>query len=92
MKTWTSHLVAVATLGLTVAGAGSAYATLDMQKQAKTAGIEVTGGCVYCHVDKMPKKDAHAVNARGQWLLDKKKEKKADKIDMAWLKDYVEKK
>ena len=92
MKTWTIPFVAIATAGIVAAGAGRAQATMDLQKQAKVAGITLTGGCMACHVDKMPKKDAHAVNARGQWLLDKKKEKKADKIDVTWLKDYVEKK
>jgi hypothetical protein len=43
-------------------------------------------------VDKLPKKDAHKVNERGQWLLDQKAKKNAKEIDVAWLKDYVEKK
>jgi hypothetical protein len=67
-----------------------AAATLDMQKQAKAAGIEVTGGCLYCHNEKLPKKDAVTHNDRGKWLVAEKDKRKAKTADMAWLKDYVE--
>ncbi len=32
-------------------------ATMDIQKQAKAAGVDAKN-CQYCHVDKLPKKDA----------------------------------
>ena len=29
-------------------------------------------------------------NARGEWLMSQKEERKAEEVDVAWLKDYVE--
>jgi hypothetical protein len=78
-------------LGGWLAGSGTASATLDMQKKAKAAGIAVQN-CQHCHVDKLPKKDAHAVNDVGKWLVDEKEKRKAKEIDVTWLKDYKEKK
>lgn len=43
-------------------------------------------------MDKLPRKGAAALSARGQFLIDKKASRKADRIDVAWLKEYVEKK
>ena len=78
-------------LGAWLAGAGSAHATLDMQKKAKAAGFPAAN-CQYCHEDKLPKKDAHKFNDRGQFLVDQKEKHKAKEVDLAWLKEYVEKK
>lgn len=75
-----------------IAGGGTASATMKMQKAAKNAGIEVTGNCLYCHNEKLPKKDAYTNNPRGQWLLAEMKKRDAKEIDVAWLKDYVEEK
>ena len=66
---------------------GSAWATLEMQKQAKAAGVTVAN-CMDCHTAKMPKKGAADVNEKGKWLVDQKVAKKAAKVDGAWLKDY----
>jgi hypothetical protein len=81
----------VAALGLVLTAAGSAQATLDIQKKAKTAGFPAAN-CQYCHVDKLPKKGASTNNERGKFLEDQKTAKKAKEVDVAWLKDYVEKK
>lgn len=85
MKKTISALVAVAVLG----GAGLASASMPIQKAAKTAGVEVKG-CIDCHTDKMPKKDAAALNDKGKWLVDQKKAKAVKDVDGAWLKDYKE--
>jgi hypothetical protein len=69
-----------------------ARATLEMQKKAKAAGIEVAGGCLYCHNEKLPKKGAVTHNDRGKWLIAQKDARKAKEIDVTWLKEYVEKK
>jgi hypothetical protein len=89
-KTLLGGAVGLAALGLVAAGGGTARASVDMQKKAKAAGIEVTGGCVYCHVEKLPKKGAVTQNDRGKWLEAEKEKRKAKEIDPAWLKDYVE--
>jgi len=68
-----------------------ASATMPMMKQAKTAGV-AAADCLYCHGEKMPKKDASTLNDRGKWLVAEKDKRKAKDVDGAWLKDYVEKK
>lgn len=66
-------------------------ATLDIQKQAKAAGATAKD-CQTCHVDKLPKKDAHTLNDEGKWLLAEKDKRGAKAVDGAWLKDYPGKK
>ena len=85
--------IAVAIMGVAtwLAGTGVATATLPMQKKAKELGYPAAN-CLYCHADKLPKKGAVALNERGKWLEEQKEKKKAKEADMAWLKDYVEKK
>ena len=83
--------VALAGLGTWLAGTGVATATLPIQKKAKELGYPATN-CQYCHEDKLPKKDAHKLNERGHWLHEQKEKKKAKEVDVAWLKEYVEKK
>jgi hypothetical protein len=70
-----------------IAVSGTTTATMDTQKQAKAAGIDASN-CQYCHVDKLPKKESHALNERGQWLVAQKEKKNAKAVDGAWLKDY----
>ena len=64
-------------------------ATLQMQKKAKEAGFAATN-CQYCHNEKLPVKGKVSHNDRGAFLVKTKEEKKANEIDVAWLKDYVE--
>ena len=66
-----------------------AGATMKMQKDAKKAGFEIKN-CLACHNEKLPKKDNVTNNHRGQWLVDQMKERGAEEIDVAWLKDYKE--
>ena len=66
---------------------GTSDATLQIQKKAKEAGFPATS-CQYCHVDKLPKKDAAAHNERGKWLVEQKAKRGAKEVDPAWLKDY----
>jgi gluconate kinase len=70
-----------------IALSGTSAATLDIQKKAKAAGI-AADNCQYCHVDKLPKKEAHENNDRGKWLVAEKDKRKAKEVDPAWLKDY----
>ena len=83
MKKTIGGLVAVAVLG----GAALASASINMQKQAKAAGVEVKS-CTHCHVDKLPKKGAATLNDAGKWLVEQKAKKEAKEVDGAWLKDY----
>jgi cytochrome c553 len=90
----TRQMLAGRTVGLLalaafLGGAGDAGASMDMQKKAKAAGFPAAN-CQYCHEDKMPKKEAHKPNPRGQYLVDQKEKRKAKEVDVAWLKEYVE--
>ncbi len=76
-----------------LASSGVATATLPMQKKAKELGFTGVTNCQSCHVDKLPKKGAAAAfNDRGKWLVEQKDKRKPKEVDVAWLKDYVEKK
>jgi hypothetical protein len=86
-RTFASILTAAVVLG----GAGFASATIAMQKKAKEAGLEVQN-CLYCHSEKLPKKGAATYNDRGEWLRAQKEKRQAKEIDVAWLKEYKEKK
>ena len=66
-------------------------ATLDMQKQAKAAGVDAKT-CQTCHVATLPKKDSHELNDAGKWLVAEKDKRGAKVADGAWLKDYPGKK
>ena len=83
-------IVAAVTAAAWLAGAGPAWATMPLQKKAKEAGFPATS-CLYCHTDKLPKKGAAVQNERGQWLQAEKEKRKAEEVDVQWLKDYVEK-
>ena len=67
--------------------AGTSSATLQMQKKAKAAGIPAEN-CLYCHVEKLPKKDAVTHNDRGKWLVAEKTKRNVKEVDPTWLKDY----
>ena len=90
-KTPVGRTVGLLSLAALLGGAGDAWATLDMQKKAKAAGFPAVN-CLYCHGEKLPKKGAVSHNARGKWLIAEKENRKPKEIDLAWLKDYVEKK
>ena len=79
-------------VGTWLAGTGVANATLPMQKKAKDLGFTSITNCQSCHVEKLPKKGAVSHNDRGKWLIAEKDKRKAKEVDVAWLKDYVEKK
>jgi len=72
--------------GAWIAFSGTSSASMDIQKQAKAAGVDGKN-CQTCHVEKLPKKDAHELNDAGKWLVAEKEKRKADKVDGAWLKD-----
>ena len=66
---------------------GTSSATLPLQKKAKELGFDATN-CLYCHNEKLPKKDAVTHNDRGKWLIAEKEKRGAKEVDPAWLKDY----
>ena len=88
-KFWVGSAAALVALALIGGAARPARASMEIQKKAKAAGVEVAG-CVTCHVEKLPKKDATTYNDRGKWLIAEKDKRKAKEVDPAWLKDYVE--
>ncbi len=80
-------IAALAAVAL-LCGPRPASATLQMQKAAKEAGFTEATSCMYCHGEKLPKKDAHTMNERGKWLQAEKEKRKAKEVDVSWLKDY----
>lgn len=78
--------VALAWAGGMLVG-GTSSATLPIQKKAKELGFKAES-CLYCHVDKLPKKGASAPNERGAWLRAEKEKRHAKEVDPEWLKDY----
>jgi hypothetical protein len=76
-------------LALVLGSAGTAQATLEMQKKAKAAGFAESSNCLYCHNEKLPKKGAVTNNERGTWLVAEKDKRKAKEIDFSWLKDFA---
>ncbi len=66
-----------------------AHATMDFQKKPKEAGIAAVTNCQSCHAAKLPSKTSHELNDMGNWLVKEKETRKAEKIDVTWLKDYV---
>lgn len=85
----TRTVVRAAAVGaaLILGAALPARATLDMQKQAKAAGVTVAN-CLHCHGEKMPKKGASTLNDAGRWLQAEKDKRKAKAADGGWLKEY----
>jgi hypothetical protein len=84
--------------GLTIAAAYIALVTAQglatakglWVKQAKDLGYPAQN-CLYCHTEKLPKKDTFKVeqlNDRGKWLMAEKDKNKAKEVDLKWLKDY----
>jgi hypothetical protein len=81
--------IGMAVLGAWLLGAGSASATLAIQKKAKEAGFPATN-CLYCHNEKLPKKGATTHNDRGTFLTAEKEKAKVKEVDVTWLKNYKE--
>ena len=93
MRTRGTRIAAMAALlvwcgwvGLTA----TSTANMDIQKQAKAAGVDAKN-CQFCHTVALPKKGEgqNQLNDRGKWLQAQKEAKKADKVDGAWAKDYT---
>jgi hypothetical protein len=66
---------------------GTSSATMPIQKKAKALGLPADN-CLYCHNEKLPKKGAVTHNERGKWLVAQKTSRKAEGVDVAWLKEY----
>ena len=63
----------------------SPHAAEQMKETARELNIS-DGNCLQCHGADIPA----ALNHRGEWLVAEKERRKADELDMAWLKDYKE--
>jgi hypothetical protein len=76
-----------------VASSGTSTADMEIQKQAKAAGVDVKN-CQSCHTVALPKKGEgqKELNDLGQWLVAEKAKRQAKAVDGAWAKDYPGKK
>jgi hypothetical protein len=59
--------------------------TFPSYMKAARAQSYPAANCSYCHLTI---DTGRGWNERGLWLIDQKKKHKADKVDVAWLKDY----
>jgi hypothetical protein len=69
---------------------GVAFGKAAWMKATKDLGLPAQN-CLYCHTEKMPKKDTfkpEQLNDRGKWLMSEKQKRNASEIDLAWLKEY----
>jgi len=86
LKQITSILLCVAV----VATALPLVASAKMVKACKDKGITEIKNCASCHDSKKPsEKDLNEV---GKWLVEQKRDKKAEDYDMTWLREYFDKK
>ena len=60
---------------------------MEIQKQAKAAGVDVEELPVLPH-RVLPKKESHELNDAGKWLVAEKDKRGAKTVDGAWIKDY----
>jgi hypothetical protein len=80
-------VVAAVMAGALVGSSPPVQAKAADVKKAQALGFTDIKTCTACHVAA---KGGKELNARGQFLVDKKKETGATEIDLAWLKDYKE--
>jgi hypothetical protein len=80
-------LVSLLIVGGWLGFSATSSADMEIQKQAKAAGVDVKN-CQYCHTASLPKKESHDLNDAGKWLVAEKDKRGAAKVDGAWLKDY----
>ena len=76
--------VALALLFAVLAFAPKSYTYPQYLSKAKALGYPAQN-CSYCH--RSPQGGTEW-NKRGQWLIEEKKRRKAEQVDMRWLKDY----
>ena len=80
-------LVSLLIVGGWLGLSATSSADMEIQKQAKAAGVDVKN-CQACHTASLPKKESHDLNDAGKWLVAEKDKRGATKVDGAWLKDY----
>lgn len=66
------------------------FSSDHMLEKARQMGVNNLN-CGVCHGKKLPKTGEALYNGRGAWLVQRKLELKAERVEGAWLKDYVEK-
>ncbi len=64
-----------------------AQAKLPFVKKAQSMGFTEIKTCQACHAAAKPAKDG-PMTERGQFLKAQKAARKADQVDLAWLKEY----
>jgi len=82
-----SLFVGGAVVAAFVVGSASLLAKATDIKKAQDLGFKDIKSCTACHTKAKGDKE---LNARGQFLVNKKKELGAQEIDLNWLKDFKE--
>ncbi len=78
------------TLAALLAAGSFAQAKLPFVKKAQSLGFKNVENCQSCHVDKMPKKEGKGEPFAdlGKFLMEQKAKRKAEEVDLNWIKDY----
>lgn len=63
-----------------------ASAKMPWVKEAQKLGFKNVENCKSCHTGA--KNDSKNLTDMGKYLMDTKAKKKADQVDLNWLKDY----
>ena len=77
-------VVALALLSVVLAAAQKSYTYPQYLSKAKALGYPADN-CSYCH--RSPS-GGNSWNERGKWLIEEKRRREADQVDVRWLRDY----
>ena len=77
-------VVALALLFVVLAAAQKSYTYPQYLSKAKALGYPADS-CSYCH--RSPS-GGNSWNERGKWLIEEKRRREADQVDVRWLRDY----
>ena len=65
------------------------FDTRHMVERAQQLGLS-NMDCGACHGARLPKSGLSLFNDRGRWLVGQKRLRRADKVDVGWLRAYKE--
>jgi hypothetical protein len=89
MKSRNRVFAAVGLAYLAIVGVETVGAKAQYVKQSKDLGYPAEN-CLYCHTEKLPKKEKakEQLNERGKFLEAKRAKADVKDVDLTWLKDY----
>jgi mono/diheme cytochrome c family protein len=71
---------------------GALSAKAPWVKKAQKEGFSQIQNCRSCHAADKPNAKGEPFGEVAKWLIEQKKTRKAQEVDLAWLKEYYAKK